>query len=135
MVKQSWFLVVDACARAYAVFNRLQQSLSDLARTCHTLPELSITLSELCRNFARACRYFARACRNFATSRSGQQNSAEFICRVFHRDILTVTGLVPLHILLPTARPAISLIKYLLVYIHCQKLIRQDILTKTIAIS
>ena len=38
-------------------------------------------------------------------------------------------------ILLPTARLAILLAKYPLVYIHRQRLTRQDILAKTIAIS
>ena len=50
MIKQSWFLVVDACVHAYAVFNRLWQSLLDLAKTYYTLLELAIALLELCRN-------------------------------------------------------------------------------------
>ena len=50
MIKQLWFLVVDACIYVYIVFNKLQQSLLDLAKTCYTLLELAIALLKLCRN-------------------------------------------------------------------------------------
>src|ERR1700679_907902 len=77
----------------YAVFltnfSRIWQTLPELARSCHSLPERAIALPQ----FASVCHRLPQA------DQTGRirQNSAELICRVFHRDILTVTGPVPLH--------------------------------------
>src|ERR1700685_4206755 len=78
--------------RTYAVFltnfSRIWQTLPELARSCHSLPERAIALPQ----FASVCHRLPQA------DQTGRirQNSAELICRVFHRDILTVTGPVPL---------------------------------------
>ena len=75
-------------------FSRVWQNLVELGRTWQKL----IKLVEFGRiqssvNFTRT---FVLA--EFGRIRSSWQNLAELFCRVFHQDIPTVTGLVPLYI-------------------------------------
>ena len=92
MIKQSRFLVVDACARAHAVFDGLRQTLTELGRTW----QKSIKSAEFGRIRSSVDFTGTFVLAEFGRIRSSWQNLAELICRVFHRDIPTVTGLVPL---------------------------------------
>ena len=62
----------DAYVCTHAVFDRLRWTLAELGRTWQKLIKSA----------------------EFGRIRSSWQNLAELFCRVFHRDIPTVTGLV-----------------------------------------
>ena len=82
----------DACVYTHAVVNRLQQSLAELSRTWQKLIKL-VEFGKI-QSSVDFTETFILA--EFGRIQSSWQNLAELICRVFHRDIPTVTGLVPL---------------------------------------
>jgi hypothetical protein len=96
-------------------FSRIWQTLPELTKSCHNLPEYAIALPQ----FALVCHRLPQA------NQTGRirQNSAELICRVFHRDILTVTGPVPLQYLtLNFLKAGLKLLYLILAYSLYKKL-------------
>ena len=94
----------NACVYTHIVINGLRQSLAELGRTWQKL----IKSAEFGRIQSSVDFTGTFVLAEFGRIRSSWQNLAELICRVFHRDVPTVTGLVPLHGLKKQLRKDVS---------------------------